>query len=111
MFEIITVGVFAIACIMGAFSPAWALALVMSMYAFEQALQASSGIFLHILPLANVCVAASAATCAFRCIFSQNRPFVGYITSVWIGVVALLLWAAVSLLWTPAFQAALGLTT
>lgn len=111
MFEIITVGTFAIACIMGAFSPAWALALVMSMYAFEQALQASSGIFLRILPLANVCVAASAATCAFRCIFSQNRPFVGYITSVWIGVAALLLWSAISLLWTPAFQAALGLTT
>ena len=111
MFEILTVGAFAFACIMAAFSPGWALALVMSMYAFEQALQASSGIFLRILPLANVCVAASAGICALRCIFSQNRPFVGYITSVWIGLVALLLWAAISLLWTPAFQAALGLTT
>lgn len=111
MFEIITVGAFAIACIMGAFSPGWALALVMSMYAFEQALQASSGIFLRILPLANICVAVSVGLCAFRCISSQNRPFVGYITSVWICFVFILLWSTISLLWTPAFQAALGLTT
>ncbi len=111
MFEVITVGVFAVACIMGAFSPGWALALVMSMYAFEQALQASSGIFLRILPLANVCVAGSAGFCAFRSVFSQNKPFLGYLTSVWIGLIVILIWAAISLFWTPAFQAALGLTT
>lgn len=103
MFEVLTVGAFVIACALALVSPRWALALVLTMYPFEQALQASSSIFLRILPLANVIVALVVGIGTLRAIASQNRPFLGYASLTWIGVVLIFTWTAVSLLWTPAF--------
>jgi len=111
MLELITVGFFVVACLIAIQKPGWGLALVMTMYAFEQALQGSSGIFLSKLYLANVAVAVAAGIGAVRAILAQTRPFHGYFSLAWYGIIALFAWALVSLLWTPAREAALGLTT
>jgi hypothetical protein len=108
--EILTVGFFVIACLMAVRDAAWALALVVSMYALEQALQASSGIFMRITPLANVCVALTAGLSVVLNLQSQDRPFRGYATPVFSVAIGFFVWAMISLLWTPAFEAAWGLT-
>jgi len=108
--EILTVGFFVIACLLAVRDTAWALALVVSMYALEQALQASSGIFMRITPLANVCVALTAGLSVVLNLPSQDRPFRGYATPVYSVALGFFVWAMISLLWTPAFEAAWGLT-
>jgi hypothetical protein len=108
--EILTVGFFVIACLMAVRDAAWALALVVSMYALEQALQASSGIFMRITPLANVCVALTAGLSVVLNLPGQDRPFRGYATPVFTVAIGFFVWAMISLLWTPAFEAAWGLT-
>ncbi len=110
MIEILTVGFFVIACLLAVRDTAWALALVVSMYALEQALQASSGIFMRITPLANVCVALTAGLSVVLNLPSQDRPFRGYATPVFSVAIGFFLWAMISLLWTPAFESAWGLT-
>ena len=110
MIEILTVGFFVIACLLAVRDTAWALALVVSMYALEQALQASSGIFMRITPLANVCVALTAGLSVVLNLPSQDRPFRGYATPVFSVAISFFLWAMISLLWTPAFESAWGLT-
>lgn len=110
MIEILTVGFFVIACLLAVRDTAWALALVVAMYALEQALQASSGIFMRITPLANVCVALTAGLSVVLNLPSQDRPFRGYATPVSSVAIGFFLWAMISLLWTPAFESAWGLT-
>ena len=110
MIEILTVGFFVIACLLAVRNTAWALALVVSMYALEQALQASSGIFMRITPLANVCVAVAAGLSVVLNLPSQDRPFRGYATPIFSVAIGFFVWAMISLLWTPAFEAAWGLT-
>jgi hypothetical protein len=108
--EFLTVGFFVIACLLAVRNTAWALALVVSMYALEQALQASSGIFMRITPLANVCVAVAAGLSVVLNLPSQDRPFRGYATPIFSVALGFFVWAMISLLWTPAFEAAWGLT-
>ncbi|MEY4833733.1 MAG: hypothetical protein RL527_1946 [Planctomycetota bacterium] len=110
MIEFLTVGFFVIACLLAVRNTAWALALVVSMYALEQALQASSGIFMRITPLANVCVAVAAGLSVVLNLPSQDRPFRGYATPIFSVALGFFVWAMISLLWTPAFEAAWGLT-
>ena len=110
MIEFLTVGFFLIACLLAVRDTAWALALVVSMYALEQALQASSGIFMRITPLANVCVALTAGLSVVLNLPSQDRPFRGYATPIFSVAIGFFVWAMISLLWTPAFESAWGLT-
>ncbi len=110
MIEFLTVGFFVIACVLAVRDTAWALALVVSMYALEQALQASSGIFMRITPLANVCVAVAAGLSVVLNLPSQDRPFRGYATPIFSVALGFFVWAMISLLWTPAFEVAWGLT-
>lgn len=110
MIEILTVGFFVIACLMAVRDAAWALALVVSMYALEQALQASSGIFMRITPLANVCVALTAGLSVVLNLPGQDRPFRGYATPVFTVAIGFFVWAMISLLWTPAFNSAWEMT-
>lgn len=110
MIEILTVGFFVIACLLAVRDTAWALALVVSMYALEQALQASSGIFMRITPLANVCVALTAGLSVVLNLPSQDRPFRGYATPIFSVAIGFFVWAMISLLWTPAFGSAWEMT-
>lgn len=97
---------FGIACILAVARPHWGLALVLSMYAFEQLLQASGGIFLAIPPLTNFSVAIVAGIASIGVLLKKPRPFEGYFTPVFFGVVAIFAWSAVSLAWTPSFDRA-----
>lgn len=97
---------FAIACLMALARPHWGFALVLSMYAFEQLLQASGGIFLSIPPLTNFSVAIVAGIASIGVLLRKPRPFEGYFTPVFFGVVTLFAWSALSLAWTPSYERA-----
>ena len=84
MLEVFTVGIFIAACVMALLSPAWGLALVSVMFTFEQALQATSSMFLNQLSLANICVALAVGIGSLRAISKQHRPFLGYFTFEWL---------------------------
>ncbi len=111
MIQAVTVGAFLIACVLSLLRPGWALALVLSMYTAEQALQASSGVFVRFTWLANLCIAVVAGLSALGCLQRQEQPFVGYANRVWLVLMGLYVWSSVSLLWTPSFESALGFTT
>lgn len=111
MIQAVTVGAFLVACVLSFVRPGWALALVLSMYTAEQALQASSGVFVRFTWLANLCIAVVAGLSALGCLQRQERPFLGYANRVWLVLMGLYVWSSVSLLWTPSFESALGFTT
>ena len=104
MLEVLTLGIFIAACAMSLFSPAWGLALVSVMFTLEQALQATSSMFLNQLSLANICVAAAVGIGSLRTISKQHRPFLGYFTFEWIVTIVIFLWSCISLIWTPSFK-------
>lgn len=110
MIELATVGFFVLTCLIATRSAAWALALVFVMYSLEQALQSSSGIFLRIPPLANVCVALTVGVCIAGRLPQLERPLRGYATAQLAAVAAIFIWSAVSLLWTPARESGFDLT-
>ncbi len=110
MIELATVGFFVLTCLIATRSAAWALALVFVMYSLEQALQSSSGIFLRIPPLANVCVAMSVGVCIVASLTRLRRPLHGFATPQLLAVTAMFVWAAASLLWTPSTESGLSLT-
>ncbi len=109
MIELVTVGAFALVCLFATMSPAWALALVMTMYAFEQAAQASNPVFVRILPLANFLVALSVGLCIVRSMMTQRGLFDGYFNPVWWGTAIIFGFSATSLMWTPARDTAIPL--
>ncbi len=96
---------------MALFSPAWGLALIVVMYTLEQALQASSPIFLNILPLANVITAVAVGLGTLRAIARQDRPFLGYLSFIWIGTMVIFAWSGVTMLWSPSVSTGLPLIT
>lgn len=110
MIELATVGFFVLTCLIATRSAAWALALVFVMYSLEQALQSSSGIFLRITPLANVCVALTVGVCIAGRLPQLERPLRGYATAQLGAVAAIFIWSALSLLWTPARESGGDLT-
>lgn len=110
MIELTTVALFVLVCLIALRNPAWALALVFVMYSIEQALQVSSGIFLRIPPLANVCVALTVGACVVMTLSRSQRPLYGYATPQLYAVTTLFVWGAVSLLWSPSFESGLGMT-
>ncbi len=89
---------------MGVLRPSWALALVLAMYAAEQLVQASGGVFLSFPPLANYMVAVVAGIAAVRSLVSTPRPLHGYLSREQLLTLAIFGWSALTLLWTPASE-------
>jgi len=110
LIELLTGVLFGAVCIVGSVRRSWALALVISMYAFEQALQASLPLFSRIPSLANFVIALVVGACALREVMRSPEPFLGYFSKTWWCTIILFVGAAASLLWTPAFGSAMELT-
>lgn len=110
MLQAIAYPVFLIGCLLGVVRPSWALALIVTMYAAEQLVQAAGGIFLSISPLANFMVAGVGGIAALRLAISSDRPFLGYFNAQWFGTLALFAWSMISLAWTPSYSTAFDLT-
>lgn len=108
--QVLTLSILVVLCIGAVVRPSWAIVLVLLMYSLEQALQGSVPMFLSWPPLANYIVAIATGLATVHAVFRQERPFVGYFNSVWVGFTVLLIWAAASLMWTPSFEAASKLT-
>ncbi len=104
MTSLIAYALFGIVVLVSLTRPAWAFALVLTMYAFEQLLQSSGGVFLAIPSLTNVTVALGAGLAALGALLRTPHPFLGYASSTWIGSLGLLAFSALSLAWTPAPQ-------
>lgn len=102
MLQAIAYPIFFAACIMGVLRPTWALALVLAMYAAEQLVQASGGIFLSFPPLANYMVAVVAGIAAVRSLLSTPNPLHGYLSREQVLAGVIFGWSALTLLWTPA---------
>jgi len=110
MFEILSLILLFVACLLAMTREGWALALITAMFAFEQVLQASLPIFTQIPALGNIIIGTAAVAAAFRIVQVTPRPFEGYFTQAWICCVAICCVAALSLLWTPSFGTAWALT-
>lgn len=105
----LTVAALALVCLISIGSPAWSLAFIMTMYAFEQAAQASNPLFVRFLPLVNFLVAASAGLAILRQLLAVPRLLQGYANFVLWGVMAIYAYSAASLLWTPSLGLAVPL--
>jgi hypothetical protein len=90
-----------IVIVLGVFRPIWALAMVITMYALEQLLQSSGGVFFAVPALTNITVAGVAGVAALRVMATQERPFVGYFSRAWLVTFVIFAWSVISLLWTP----------
>lgn len=90
-----------IVIVLGVFRPIWALVMVITMYALEQLLQSSGGVFFAVPALTNITVAGVAGVAALRVMATQERPFVGYFSRAWLVTFVIFAWSVISLLWTP----------
>lgn len=106
MIQLLTLALFGCISVAGLFSSNWALSLALSMFAFEQALQASSDIFRGTTWLANAVVGGVCVVSALRMIFMVRRPFLGYFSPIWMGTMLLFAWSVMSLIWTPSAESA-----
>lgn len=110
MIELATVGFFVLTCLIAIRSTGWALALVFAMYSLEQALQASSGLFLRIPSLANICVGLTVGASIVASLTRLRHPLHGYSTTQLFAVTAIFIWAGASLFWTPSTESGVSLT-
>ena len=101
MIQVLTVGVFAFGCLAALLSPGWAVALALSMYSLEQALQASSNMFFVRPMLCNVLVALVVGVAAVRYCIQRPGALIGHANIAFVGALALYGWSAFSLVWTP----------
>jgi hypothetical protein len=104
MATLLAYSLFGLSALLAVLRPGWALALVISMYGFEQLLQASGGIFLSISPLTNVSVALCAGFAAIGVLLRTDAPFRGYASPSWIATVGIFAWSAMSLAWSPSAE-------
>lgn len=110
MFDVLSILAFVVACVLAVTRDGWGLALVMTMFAFEQVLQASFPIFTQIPALGNIIIGAVVVGAVYRSLQTYPSPFVGYLNLGWIVCVPIFLMACASLLWTPSFGTAWSLT-
>jgi hypothetical protein len=101
MIEAITVGSFALVCLISVFRTNWALALLTVFFPFKQALQASSGFFISNFALPNYIVAVVLGLATLRAALKRTAPFLGYLSFQYWGILTLFAWSAISLVWTP----------
>lgn len=106
MLEALTVGSFALVCLVSIFRTSWALSLLVVFFPFKQALQASSGFFISNFALPNYIVAVILGLAALREAMTRERPFAGYLSLQFVGTMSMLAWSVISLVWTPARDSA-----
>ena len=111
MFQFVTLPLFLLICVAALASAEWALVLVTLMFGVEQSLQTSSPTFLERSWLANVIVALVCGLTALRKVVSYPGTMQGYFTPVWMGILGLYAWSAISLVWTPSFASASEIIT
>lgn len=104
MATMLAYSLFGLSALLAVLRPGWALALVITMYGFEQLLQASGGIFLSISPLTNVSVALCAGIAALGVLLRSEAPFRGYASPAWLATVGIFAWSAMSLAWSPSAE-------
>ena len=104
MATLLAYSLFGLSALLAVLRPGWALALVITMYGFEQLLQASGGIFLSISPLTNVSVALCAGFAALGVLLRTDAPFRGYASPTWLATVGIFAWSAMSLAWSPSAE-------
>jgi len=109
MIQIVTLTLFVLLCIGGALAPSAAIALGLSMYVFEQALQGSIGIFASRPALANIIVALIIGISVTRETLRKGDLLRGYFTPVFAGTMFVFAWYLISLAWSPSTDAGLKL--
>jgi len=102
MIQLLTIGLFIILCLAGIKSPTWALILATTMFAFEQALQASSSLFLSNPALANEITGVICLIMATRLVMRDRTKLNGVISIIYVCTLIIYFWSAISLAWSPA---------
>ena len=102
MIQVLTIGLFCLACVVALGSANWALALAVTMFTFEQALQASSLIFIERSALCNLMVATVIGLSFVRLMFSNKNVFLGFMNPSLVCTFIIYFWSAFTLVWTPA---------
>ncbi len=111
MVEAITITTFAAVCAIAIFRTEWSLALIVLLFPFKQALQASSSFFLSYYYLPNLIVVGIAAVSLARHFAASQHPLRGYASAPLWGTLVIYTWSAVSLIWTPSYGAASDFVT
>ncbi|MEY3021976.1 MAG: hypothetical protein RIS86_1174 [Planctomycetota bacterium] len=111
MNQAIAYPIFLLGCLLGVLRPGWTFAVVATMYAAEQLVQAAGGPFLSFPPLANYMVAVVAGISVARLLVTTERPLLGFGGRQLLLTIAIFAWSAISLAWTPSGEAARDLIT
>jgi hypothetical protein len=106
MLELLTVGLFAVACIGGLSRPSWALALMILLFPLKQGLQGSSTFFLTNFTLPNYISAVVIGLSAVLAVAKMPSPMLGYACPQFVVGMLLYTWSAVTLVWTPSYVTA-----
>ena len=106
MLELLTIGLFAIMCVGGLRQPSWALALMFLLFPLKQGLQGASGFFLANYTLPNYISAMVIGLSAVLAVARMPSPMRGYACPQFIVGMALYIWSAVTLIWTPSYGTA-----
>jgi hypothetical protein len=106
MVEAITIAAFAAVCAVAVFRIEWSLALIVLLFPFKQALQASSGFFLSYYYIPNLVVVGIATVSLLRSLATSQAPMRGYLTMAFWATITVYTWSVVSLVWTPSYGAA-----
>jgi hypothetical protein len=103
MLELLTIGLFAVACIGGLSRPSWALALMILLFPLKQGLQGSSTFFLANFTLPNYISAIVIGLSAVLAVAKMPSPMRGYACPQFVVGMLLYIWSAVTLVWTPSY--------
>jgi len=106
MIELLTIVLFIFVCLRGIMNPIWALVLVISMFGFEQALQASSSIFISNPALVNQITGLICLISATSLIVRDRTILNGAISTTYICTIIIYAWSALSVAWSPAYDVA-----
>lgn len=105
MIQVLTISLFCLACVVALGSANFALALTVTLFTFEQALQASSPIFLAQSSLCNLMVATVIGLSVVRLMFSNKTIFLGFMNTSLVCTFIIYFWSVLTLVWTPASAA------
>lgn len=103
MLQLLTLPNFVLTCLLAMSRPAWCYAFVVCFYCIEMTLQATVPIFLFNQFLANYIFAGVVAVAALRQVFAAPPGTLrSHLNVAVAGIVVLLGWTIVSMLWSPA---------
>ncbi len=100
MVSILTLVFLGVVFLVAIMRPAWAVAVVLTMFPTEQALQASAGIFRSIGPLANFTIASIVIASIAMSFLRGTLVWSRWLTSAMLLVAILYTYSAASVLWT-----------